>query len=143
MLGRTHPVVQRSFACQVPELSRDVPPIGRRPTSYSAPPWQNLAACCLPKESCTGFPRSTCRSLSGVGSSRWPPLGALNDRPWPRTPRAGKSQRRRPLRPVRTSACAQNGIPAAGGSGGGGTLLPGSAPPLTRVRFVGFAQRVL
>jgi len=29
-----------------------------------APPWANLAACCLPKASDTGFPRSTCTSTS-------------------------------------------------------------------------------
>ena len=89
--GRTRPVLQRSFAfphtngstnffatchqsdvgplsCQV-TLKPVSAPLQRsiRFFQYPTPaaPWADLAACCLPKESDTGFPRSTCRSMSG------------------------------------------------------------------------------
>jgi hypothetical protein len=87
---RTRPVLQRSFACPHTNGSTnffathqsDVGPLScqvtLKPVSAPlqrsirffqyptpAPPWADLAACCLPKESDTGFPRSTCRSTSG------------------------------------------------------------------------------
>jgi hypothetical protein len=89
--GRTRPVLQRSFACPHTNGSTnffatchqsDVGPLSCQVTlkpvsaplqrsirffQYPTPaaPWADLAACCLPKESDTGFPRSTCRSMSG------------------------------------------------------------------------------
>jgi hypothetical protein len=89
--GRTRPVLQRSFAfphtngstnsfatrhqsdvgplsCQV-TLKPVSAPLQRSIRFFQyptpAPPSADLAACCLPKESDTGFPRSTRRSMSG------------------------------------------------------------------------------
>ena len=96
--GRTRPVVQRSFAfphtngstnflatchqsdvgplsCQVTLKPVSAPlQRGIRFFQYPtpAPPWADLAACCPPRGSDTGFPRSMPRSHIGLGARSRP-----------------------------------------------------------------------